>query len=218
MTHDCGFLDDVAVFALGALEPQQAAATRAHLATCATCQEEYRTIAPAVRALALGVEPASPTPLLKRRLMRLIAEPRRPRRLSFALLAACTVLVIALGISLAALNGARARFAAELADITSPQAQRYVVANGEVVRAGSHLYIALHGAADLPPGKAYQAWTMRSGSHRVAPSVTFRTNNGMALIQLPVDAKTLSAVALSIEPAGGSTQPTNAPLFLVKLS
>ena len=62
--HDA-MLDDVAVYALGALPPAQAQAVRAHLDTCAECAAEYRRLKPAVDAVAYSAEAsASPTRIL----------------------------------------------------------------------------------------------------------------------------------------------------------
>jgi anti-sigma-K factor RskA len=70
-----------------------------------------------------------------------------------------------------------------------------------------------------PKGKVYQAWTLRTGATRMSPSVTFVPNmGGVAVVPIPVDASSIAAVAVSIEPDGGSKQPTSAPTFVLKLS
>jgi anti-sigma-K factor RskA len=74
----------------------------------------------------------------------------------------------------------------------------------------------------LPPpprGKVYQAWTLRAGATRMSPSVTFVPNrSGVAVVPVPVDASGIAAVAVSVEPDGGSKQPTSTPTFVLKLS
>src|SRR5690349_12988811 len=76
-------LDDVAVYALGALPPEQARNVRAHLETCEECREEYRQLAPAVSAVGISAEAcpdaasaagsvAPPSALLKKRIMKQI--------------------------------------------------------------------------------------------------------------------------------------------------
>lgn len=218
MSHEMQ-LEDVAVYAVGALPAEQADAVRAHLRDCLLCQEEYRRLAPAVDALGLqaGLAVAQPSRGLKRRLMHDIAAPRSSPNVLYALLAACIALAIGLGTWSGVLEHAQMRQAAEIADLASPQAQRYAVPHGEVIRAGGHLYIALRGAAQPPAGKVYQAWTLPRGAKRMVPSSTFVPARGSVLVRLPVDARSLGAVAMSIEPAGGSKQPTSAPAFVVKL-
>src|ERR1700742_5015884 len=62
-------LEEAVALALGSLDPQQAEDFKEHLKTCKRCQEELRWLAPAVRALPEAVEPQTPPPALKMRLM-----------------------------------------------------------------------------------------------------------------------------------------------------
>jgi anti-sigma-K factor RskA len=49
----------------------------------------------------------------------------------------------------------------------------------------------------------------------MTPSITFVPNKtGLAVIALPDSATNLVAVAVSVEPDGGSAQPTTKPLFV----
>ena len=105
-----------------------------------------------------------------------------------------------------------------LADLVAGDSVRYPVANGQVIRHGNRLYIALSSAPMPPKGKVYQAWTLHSGAKTMTPSVTFMPNrHGVAVISLPVNASMLAAVAVSVEPEGGSKQPTSKPAFVVTL-
>lgn len=112
---------------------------------------------------------------------------------------------------------ARQRLA--LADLVSPDSQRYGVDHGQVVRHGKRLYLAMEALPPPPKGKVYQAWTLRSGAARMSPSVTFVPDaGGVAMVPIPVDASSVAAVAVSIEPDGGSKQPTSTPTFVLKFS
>jgi hypothetical protein len=111
-----------------------------------------------------------------------------------------------------------ARQRTALADLVSPESQRYAVDHGKVVRHQKRLYLAMDALPPPPKGKVYQAWTERSGATRMSPSVTFVPNrSGVAVVPIPVDASTIAAVAVSIEPDGGSKQPTSTPTFVLKL-
>jgi anti-sigma-K factor RskA len=66
--HD-GRLEEVAAYAIGALDPERVAELERHLADCERCQEELRRLTPAVRALPEAVELQTPPPELKQRLM-----------------------------------------------------------------------------------------------------------------------------------------------------
>ena len=78
---------------------------------------------------------------------------------------------------------------------------------------------ALLVAADLPAlpsGKVYEAWTF-SSSPTPKPAGTFTARSAPAVVTLPPAAVGASQVAVTVEPSGGSQQPTSAPVFAVKL-
>ena len=112
-----------------------------------------------------------------------------------------------------------ATFQARVAAALGPGSKFYAVPAGEVVISGGHVILAIRNLPALGPGKVYQAWTLRSGARAMAPSVTFAPAAGsVTLVELPEPAQNLSAVALSVEPAGGSKAPTSTPVFVRKLS
>src|SRR5947209_20312078 len=87
MSSHEAMLDDVAVYALGALPPDQARSVRAHLATCKECADEYRRLKPAVDAVAYSAEACNdpvngtvvPSPRLKARIMNQVRSSAAPR-------------------------------------------------------------------------------------------------------------------------------------------
>ena len=104
-----------------------------------------------------------------------------------------------------------------VADLMSKDAQRFAFSDGEVVRRGDRMYIAMHAMHPPPKGHVYQAWTEENGAKTMAPSVTFMPDRtGVAVISLPVNASAIQYVAVSVEPEGGSKQPTTKPEFVVK--
>jgi anti-sigma-K factor RskA len=106
-----------------------------------------------------------------------------------------------------------------LADLTAPDATRYPVVYGTVVKRGTHVYLALTSLPPVPHGRVYQAWTLAKGAKNVAPSVTFTpSGNGETLVPLPEDASRLAAVALTVEPEGGSKTPTTKASFVQPLT
>lgn len=106
-----------------------------------------------------------------------------------------------------------------LTDLLSPDAKRYEVPQGTVVVRGRRVYFALSRLPAPPRGHVYQAWTAAKGGRGMTPSVTFVPNaEGVAIVALPGDANRIAAVAISIEPDGGSKAPTTAPAFVRTLS
>jgi hypothetical protein len=106
-----------------------------------------------------------------------------------------------------------------LTDLTATDAKRYTVAYGTVVTRGANVYMALASLPPLPKGKVYQAWTLARGTKAVAPSVTFSpSQSGLTLVPIPDKSGSLAAIALSVEPEGGSRQPTTKPAFVQPLT
>jgi anti-sigma-K factor RskA len=106
-----------------------------------------------------------------------------------------------------------------LADLSAANAKRYPVAYGTVVTRGSHLYLALSQLPELPRGHVYQAWTLARGAKTMTPRNTFTPSpSGVTLVPLPDDATRVAAVALSVEPDGGSRAPTTKPTFVQPLT
>jgi anti-sigma-K factor RskA len=253
--HD--MLDDVAVYALGALPPADAARVRDHLKTCAECRAEYAALAPAAALVGeIAEAPAGegPSALLKPRIMRVVRESaapsapapdrRAPARTpvwpAYLVAAACFVIALISSISNITLSGQLREVRSEMArvaqrssslasnldserstlsEIMSADAKHYSGTDGEVIVNGRRLYVAMHDLAALPHGKVYQAWTMPKGGKAVVPSLTFVPDSrGVAVISLPVDAQTTGLVAISVEPDGGSKQPTTKPILAVPLT
>ena len=234
MDHDA-MLDDVAVYALGALPAKDAAAVADHLRTCERCRAEYDLLRPAVTAVGYSaqacVDGATGTiasPLLKARIMKEVRATsparRAPAWLTYAA-AACLVLFLGAGLAdlrlFGRMSAQQAQLAAQtqtIADLAAADSRHYPFAGGQVLVHGSRLYLAMRALPAPPPGKVYQAWTLPKGSKRMSPSVTFQPGSGGdAILQLPEAATGVVAVAVSVEPAGGSLQPTSKPVAVVAL-
>ena len=98
-----------------------------------------------------------------------------------------------------------------LADLMDDDAQRFEITGGQVVRVRNHLYITMHDLAQPPRGRVYEAWTMPKTGTALQPALTFVPDS------LPVDAKDVAAVEITLEPDGGSKAPTSKPLVLEQL-
>ncbi len=88
--------------------------------------------------------------------------------------------------------------------------------SGTVVLSASQ-HQALLVAADLPElpsGQVYEAWTITDST---TPAGTFTKGGSGTIVSLPPAAVDASAVAVTVEPEGGSDHPTSKPLFKVGL-
>jgi hypothetical protein len=105
-----------------------------------------------------------------------------------------------------------------LFDMLDTHARHYAIGNGEVITRGSRIYLALRELPEPPRGKVYQAWTIAKGSTRALASPTFLPDaGGVALIVLSADGRSTTEVSVTLEPDGGSKEPTSKPLMDVPL-
>jgi anti-sigma-K factor RskA len=224
-SHD-EMLDDVATYALGSLPPARVPAIAEHLRTCAQCAAEYRALRPAVTALAYSAQACATgengpqaDPRLKARVMAAVRRPKRaPAHFAMPLAAAaCAALAVSAGLYAAALHGEVTRQQAAITDMRAAMTRAYPFGGGTAYVSRERVYVALRHLAPLPRGHVYQLWTLARGAVRMRPSVTFAATRD-AVVVIPIGKAPLAALAISIEPAGGSLQPTTRPVAVVKLA
>ena len=219
-------------YAVNALSEIERAAFEAHLTRCESCAVEVAELAATAARLGVAVETAPP-PQLRARVLAAAAETRQisphadrvpnPRRARWAgalLAAACLVAAVFVTVQytgssdqdrqLAQLSSEYTRFSdllstpdARLISGTAPNG-----ATGTAVISASRDE-ALFLARDLPDpgqGKVYQAWTIGDNGPRSAGVLKSLTS------PLVVSGLTgAQRFALTVEPEGGSEQPTTLP-------
>jgi len=232
----------LAGYAVNALEPDERRAVDEHLAVCEVCRGDLVSLREAAAALATSVA-ASPPPGLK---ARVLAEIRRTpqervgrgmpadalsgRSLSRAVLGLAASLVVLLvvagttiGVLASRLHGARAdSVAASVLQAPDVRVVHGAAAAGGgsatltlLSSAGRHAAVLVaDGLPAAPAGKAWQAWFLTGTQARSA---------GLLDPQRPASRLTGSpgsanAVAVTLEPAGGSPQPTSTPVAVVTLT
>ncbi len=226
-------LEEVAAFALGALDAERMDDFREHLDGCPRCQEELRQLEPAVRVLPEGVEPRSPSPELKLRLMEevradLTAERREPSSsrktfgewlrgvhlggLTWKPLAglAAVILIVAGGIGYAVGIGSEGGNV----HTTEREQENGIVA--KVVTEGGHGELRLTGVEQLPQGKVLEAWVQRGEAVEPVKALFIPDAEGNATTTID-DMNGVSVVMVTREPEGGSKAPTTKPIVEVPL-
>jgi anti-sigma-K factor RskA len=97
----------------------------------------------------------------------------------------------------------------------SPEALHGVVLNGATgsVVVGSHGSgaLVLAGLPSAPAGKTYEAWVIEGRT--ATPAGVFRGGSGTTVVRLSQRVPTGAVVAVTVEPAGGSAQPTAKPFI-----
>ncbi|WP_436791704.1 anti-sigma factor [Yinghuangia sp. YIM S10712] len=233
-------------YALHALPPDEHAAFESHLARCDTCTEEAAELTETAARLGLALH-AVPPPELRDRVMRAIRttrqEPALPtamrrgkrpmRRLPSLALAACAALSAVLGgvawwqydrAEDARTRTQASRQQAELAKVlTAPDARAVTgpMAGGAtatvVVSAQRDRAVLLAtGMAPPAPGTVHQLWFARDG--RMVPAGFLPDTGTSAAVLLDGPLDHADAVGVTVEPAGGSAQPTTPPLGLLTIA
>jgi anti-sigma-K factor RskA len=195
--------DLTAAYALAALSPDEAQAYERHLSQCAECREQLAELNEGAAALAFGtVAPAPPArlrasildaaaaertnvvPLLRRRWV--------ARGLAVATAAAACI-VVGLAVSLSQSSQTQQRWAVR------------VLPNGKAL-------LRVSGLAAAPRGKTYEAWVIPMERSPRPAGLFPGGKNTTVLLRGTVPRN--AVVAVTVEPSGGSTQPTTKPFFI----
>jgi anti-sigma-K factor RskA len=232
--------DELAAYALGALPPEEAAQLERHLADCESCRDRLRWLGPAVDMLGASVEQLTPPSELRERLMETVRAEAAPspqpdaaasakaqgrawagwggwsRLLLRPATAFVAVVLIVAGVAAGyALRGDEDdRTTTIAAQAASPDFEGDVSA--ELVRRGDNG--ALH-IQEMPPisrDEVYEVWVQRGDA--VEPASTFVLNrDGSAVAAVP-GLEDADAVLVTLEPYGGSEQPTTEPVLRASLN
>jgi hypothetical protein len=175
--------EDLAAYALGALEPGEAASVREHLAGCERCRTELEWLQPAVDALPATVEQVEPPPGLKRDLMKTVRADVRAerggwwsRRAGWVSMRARPALAIgAVALLGAGIAGYAVNEANRASDETFTLAGK---ASAVLERDGDDASLTVSGMDPLAGGDVYQVWYGEDGG--VVPGEAFTVDPGGA--------------------------------------
>lgn len=208
----CDELNELAgAYALGLLDADERASIEEHLA--AHWHEEYASARAAVLALASTAPEADPSPELRARVLELArAEQRRANRrwipgvLAGAASAAAVIAILI--------------FAGVLGERVEPAQQMVVQSAGNgaflelaVEEASSHASIRLGGLPARPGSEVYQIWLIQTGQPPRSISVVGADREGPWTRTAEVRLKRGDTVAVTVEPDGVRTAPTQTPVL-----
>ncbi|HEY0277423.1 MAG TPA: anti-sigma factor [Solirubrobacterales bacterium] len=238
--HDAR-LEEAVAFALGSLDPEQADDFKEHLKTCKRCQEELRWLAPAVRALPEAVEPQTPAPALKMRLMEEVhadveAEERRAQAakreeraatgggfsawlgslrvgsLTWKPIAGLALVILVVAGGIGYAVGTGGSGSDNI-HTWELKAEENAGIAATVVREGEKGEIHLAGLKQLPKGKVLEAWVEREGKVEPVPALFAPDKAGNASTTID-DMENVSIVMVTREPEGGSKTPSEKEPFV----
>ena len=203
-----------AAYALDALDSGDRRRFEEHLGQCADCRDDVASFHEAAAALAYDVDaPAPPQALRERILTKARAErpsnivplPSRrwglPIATGVAAVAACAAL--AFGLWAASLQNELDDRAAVI-ELTGADGSLLVEPSGEAI-------LTVDGLGRAPAGKTYEIWVIEDGQTR--PSGLFPGAPGRSVVPLTERVPDGAVVAVTLEPAGGTSKPSGKPLF-----
>jgi anti-sigma-K factor RskA len=213
--------DELAAYALGALERAEADAMERHLEECERCRERLQWLEPAIDVLPASVPQLEPPPELRKRLTDTVrgeAAAKAPRRRRPRWLAAPRP-AVALG-TMAAVAAGVAGYALHESDETStlpvegtPQARR---ASGELDRAGDSGTLRVNDMPRLHGRDVYEVWLLEGRAPKSSGVFVLDRDRGAA-VAIPSGLDDASQVMVTQEPRGGSRRPTTQPVVRATL-
>lgn len=222
--------DDLAAFALGALDERERRAVEAHVRDCAPCTAEVEGYREALHAYAEAADSTAPVlrDAIVARAQRESGAPairrdnawtawlRRPLP-ALIPVALAALLVVSL-VGLLQSRSDADRYAAALADVASGRVVHLDATNAATDLRGA-LVIPESGAPYMvlrvpapPAGRAWQAWVLHGDTPIPAG---LATSGGVIAITLTAPLGSGDGVAVTQEPASGSAAPTSAPVLVV---
>jgi anti-sigma-K factor RskA len=218
-------------YAVDALDEHERAQFERHLAECADCRAEVDSLRGAAASLADATEVAPP-PQLRADVLAAITKVRplpplpsqlpdhgRGRRFRGLLVAAAAVAVVGTGLAVTQpwddeLNPVDQVIAAADADRASVKIDggKATVYRSESLGRAALVTDDLPG---VPDGKVYELWLQVDGA--MVPAGLLDASGDQELL-LTGDASKATAAGITVEPDGGSKQPTTAPIALFDLT
>ena len=216
-------------YALDALDPAEREAFEAHLEDCEPCQEELASFWEVTGGLAAAADGPAPSPALRERILDSaraeeqnvisISSRRRVSPVLASVTAIAAAVAIGFGIYAVSLNGqlddsraalsAQETAAAVLADTNTTSVPMNGGSGKVVVNDAGSAVLVLNALPAAPSGKTYQAWVITDDTP-VSAGV-FAPSEDRAVVPIPQTVPAGSVVAVTIEPDGGVSAPTQAP-------
>jgi anti-sigma-K factor RskA len=230
------------LFVLGALERNQAQEIEQHLQdNCPYCQERVREANELMAAFASVAEPVKPPKELRNRVLASIAPAASKPNKSWlagllALGAACAALIVFCILLGNQVGNLRSQLGATVRERDELQAALKVLSRSEtrtvqfgkanqpqgrvfVNRTGGLVFTA-SGLPQLANNRTFELWLVPPrGTPRPAGLFQADANNDAVRVSsAQVNPADTAAVAVSVEPTGGSPAPTTTPIIVVPLS
>jgi anti-sigma-K factor RskA len=203
-----------AAYALDALDRDDRRRFEEHLGQCADCRDDVASFHEAAAALAYDVDAPAPPPALRERILT-GARSERPNNIA-AMPSRRWSLRIATGVAAVAACAALAfgLWAASLENELDDRAAVVALSGADgslLVEPSGDAILTVDGLKRAPAGMTYEIWVIEDGRPR--PSGLFPGAPGRSVVPLTERVPEGAIVAVTLERAGGASQPSGKPLF-----
>lgn len=213
------------LYALGILDPEDTVELDDHLGTnCVTCSTELRRALYRNVTLAALVEEVEPPACVRRRVLAGVGL-ERSRTLWVGAWAMVTACLAILSVYLGMVNHRQQELGDAMSMLSEPGTRQVDFGNTPSAAKGKLYVNARHGVlliasglAPAPSGKTYEFWLIPKGGVP-QPAGLFQTGTDGEALHFrrgPLSGD-FAAVAVSVEPSGGSPVPTTKPILVVGL-
>lgn len=218
---------EYAAYALGVAEEPERQEIAAHLArNCPRCVPGVRKALEVVAAMSGAVKMVDPPKRLRGRVLSLVAPGGKERRWVFAFAPWAVSAALAAALLVVALPGRRqpegaARMERALAILSDPATRDAAfgppATRGRVFASpGKGVVFIASGLPAIEAHRTFELWVIPAAGKPI-PAGTFQGEAGAAVYVSNAPAAGAAAVAVTVEPEGGSPQPTSAPFIVAKL-
>lgn len=227
---------DYTAYALGVADEPERARIREHLdRNCTECAQGVASAMATVTAMSGAVRLVDPPKQLRRRVSALV-EPRMvkgtaaPQAHSWtSYLPWAVTAIVSLALILVAAPSRRpasdlAKFEAAVAIVNDPATRDITFGEAGKPSRGRVFFSPSRGVvfigADMPKldaGRTFELWIVPSTGKPVAGGTFTAREDASAVYVRPVPSTGTTALSVSVEPAGGSEQPTTTPFIVAKL-
>jgi anti-sigma-K factor RskA len=235
------FIADIPAYAIGALDSGEIAALESHLLTCEVCQAELSTYAHLSEQLLLAVPPLQPSTKLRRKLQAHLPSTHKTSRpnfsWSFTQISVGFAMFVLLALSIFSIFQIQKLVQQQskltrqvetsqlaLAAMSYPETQALPITaeniSGTLLLAKEQ-NVAIIITWNLPvlqPNQTYQIWLIDPQGKRTSGGI-FNSQPGLAYTSATVSSPgglvNFNGIGVTIEPAGGSPQPTGQRIFKV---
>jgi anti-sigma-K factor RskA len=228
--------DEYGAYALGIAEDPERAEIAEHLArNCSDCVPGVRKAMAMVTAMSGMDTPVEPPKDLRGRVIGMVERGRAQQRarrsfvgfvLPWAACAALAIALLAVVLPLRRPNPDTAKLAQALAILNDPDTKQATFGDtarpsrGRVFVSGEKGVLFI--GASLPsiaPGKTFELWVIPAKGNPVPAGTFSREADASAVYVRPGPVQgDAAAMAVTVEPDGGSPQPTTTPFLVMKLS